>query len=389
MVSPQFFDVFNAVCKHLRGSEAPFGGIQLVLTGDFFQLPPIMKSRHKSYSVGIDSHNEESFPKNLGTTSVPQHSSFLEYTKGPQVDLQQNFGMSVQANYPVNYLFHSKSWLDLVMNNLQIRELTRNFRQNDQLLVSLLDDLRFGIHSKEMWDFLELFRKKHLEWTSSSIQPTFLTPYRSAADKYNSQKLLELKGNPTRYDSIDSVKLNEGCTSWKETPSPFALEPIFTSLSANQSVNLKIGAQVILVRNVDVKNHLANGSRGVVVDFTQEYDALTGKFEKLPIVEFLNGEKYLIGYHDFQTRLDIDGITVQRRQIPLKLGWGLTIHRAQGMTIDRVIVDLPKAFAPGHAYVAFSRVRSLDGLSLERFSEASLCASIKVKKFYTLFLSSK
>ena len=394
MVSADFFDAFNLVCKKLRNNEEmPFGGIQIVMTGDFFQLPPVLKQSIQTES--FSSIHQNSLVKTKRNSppilSRRHYSAFLQQMHGSKYNKELHFGTAgqVKEDCQIKYLFHSKSWLDLILSNLKIRELSQSFRQKDPLFVSVLDDLRFGVHSPEMWDFLEGFRKRHHHWAPSTVEPTFLSPYRLATARYNSKKLLDLPSKVFSYESIDSVKLNEPVCSWKETPSPFSLQPIFTSFSAQNVLNLKVGAQVILVRNIDVKNNLANGSRGVIIAFENQYDNLTDRIQMLPVVHFSTGETYVVGYHDFQTRLDVDGITVQRRQIPLQLGWGMTIHRAQGMTLDKIIIDLPVSFAPGHAYVAFSRVKTLDGLSLERFKKESLCASEKVEQFYTFFMTGR
>lgn len=294
----------------------------------------------------------------------------------------------MQYKDKTRYLFHSRGWLDLIRNNLQFRELTKGYRQSDSQFISLLDDLRFGVHSEEMWQFLDTLRNRHKTWdqSSNSIKPTLLSGYRNSADRYNAAKLFELPGRSFKYDSIDLVKLDEKCSSWSDTTSPLVVNPIFKSFSSSAEVNFKVGAQVVLLRNIDVKNALANGSRGVIIGFERQYDNLLEKNVVLPVVRFLNGQSFAIGYHDFETKLDIDRVTIVRKQIPLRLGWGMTIHRAQGMTLDRVIIDLETAFAPGHAYVAMSRVKSVDGLSLKKFSKNSLVVSSRVQEFYNVFM---
>jgi ATP-dependent DNA helicase PIF1 len=388
MVSSDFFDAFNDACKKLRANQAPFGGIQIVMTGDFFQLPPVPNSSMQQTCVTSSSQNCEEKQKII---EYPHYSAFLNHIYKETYDEIKHRGVTgkIKEDVKTKYLFHSKSWLDLFMNQMKIRELTETFRQIDPLFVSLLDDLRFGVHSKEMWSFLNQYKKKHHQWDNSVFEPTYLSPYRLATARYNTKKLIEIPGNVYSYESIDSVKLNEPVNSWVDVSSPFYLQHIFSSFSAHEYLNLKVGAQVILVRNLDVKNNLANGSRGVVIAFENLYDNLTNRTQMLPVVQFSSGNSYIVGYHDFQTRLDVDGITVQRKQIPLQLGWGMTIHRAQGVTLDKVIIDLPVSFAPGHAYVAFSRVKTLQGLSIERFGPKSLCASEKVKQFYTFFLTGR
>ena len=372
MISPDFFDIFNSVCKRIRDNNRPFGGLQVVLSGDFFQLPPVVMNAIKPV---------------LGKEVINRPSSYLSFMKGTEFNPEIDVGVSkFFVETGTRYLFHSKAWLDLVLHNMSLIQLETAFRQSDSKFVSVLDDLRFGTFTPELWNFLETFKNKHLEWPKTGIKPTFLSGYKQATEHYNMKKLSELPGFEQIYEAVDSVRLNDSLT-WRDTETPVVVDPIFNMFTGQTLLNLKVGAQVILLRNLDVKNMLANGSRGVVEGFTNRYDQLTERNILLPVVRFLSGNSYVIGYHDFETCLDTEGVTVHRRQLPLKLGWGMTIHRAQGMTLDRAIIDLPEAFVPGHAYVALSRIKTLEGLSLARFSEKSLYVSSKVQEFHSRFLS--
>jgi ATP-dependent DNA helicase PIF1 len=131
-------------------------------------------------------------------------------------------------------------------------------------------------------------------------------------------------------------------------------------------------AQVMLITNLDVGAGLVNGSRGVVVSF----DTKDGS----PIVEFLNGSRLPIGPHKWE----IDGHPgVFRTQIPLRLAWACTIHKAQGSTLDCALVDIgDNTFECGQAYVALSRVKSLDSLYVHDFDRAAIRANKKVWEYY-------
>jgi uracil-DNA glycosylase len=131
-------------------------------------------------------------------------------------------------------------------------------------------------------------------------------------------------------------------------------------------------AQVMLVANVDPDNGLVNGSRGVIVGFCPSTE--------LPIVEFVNGLKKTIGTHCWPIE---DYEFISRSQIPLRLAWSQTIHKGQGSTLDSALVDIGSGiFEYGQAYVALSRVRSLEALYVYDFDPLAFKAHPKVKEFY-------
>jgi ATP-dependent DNA helicase PIF1 len=128
----------------------------------------------------------------------------------------------------------------------------------------------------------------------------------------------------------------------------------------------------MLITNLDVGGGLVNGSRGVVVGFDSKDGA--------PIVEFLNGSRLPLAPHKWE----IDGHPgVFRTQIPLRLAWACTIHKAQGATLDSALIDVGEnTFEYGQAYVALSRVRSLEGLYIHDFTPAAFSLHPKVAAFY-------
>ena len=276
------------------------------------------------------------------------------------------------------YLFDSLAWKELMLNGMLAIQVQQSFRQSDSLFLSILDDIRGGVYSDHLFDYLK--RNERIDFTDDGIKPTYLSAYRSSAHFYNNSELYKLKGEMKTFQAVEMATLVDSY-DWQNVNTE-SLDPAFKGLQCESVLNLKIGAQVILLKNLNVKEGLANGSRGVVVAFEKQLDALTNQYISLPMVRFTNGSTYVIGYHDFSTTLDMDCLVAVRKQIPLKLGWGITIHKAQGMTLDRAVIHLDKAFVPGHAYVALSRVKSLDGLSLLQFNRNSLWVSERVKKFY-------
>jgi ATP-dependent DNA helicase PIF1 len=359
MLNSDFFDSLNEVFKILRDNTKPFGGVQLILTGDFFQLPPIQKTNLKT------SKREE----------IKVQSNFLKLHH-ENYDPEIHQGYSDKIIDDGRFLFDSKSWYELIMCGMQIRQLTQGFRQKDLIFTSILDDIRLGVHSPEMFKFLvPNYRKK---FNDSEIKPTYLSAYRRRADMYNAIELKKLPGYGHTYDSIEYVTNEE--LYWPDVD-PIHLKKVFYNIQSHPHLQLKVGAQVILLRNINPKDGLANGSRGVITGFTKTKDEITKMELYLPLVRFLNGKTFVIGYHEFKSELD-EQLTVVRYQIPLKLGWGITIHKSQGMTLDRAVIQIERSFAPGHAYVALSRVKDLEGLSLKQFSKKSIWVSERVKTFY-------
>jgi ATP-dependent DNA helicase PIF1 len=142
---------------------------------------------------------------------------------------------------------------------------------------------------------------------------------------------------------------------------------------APEVIQLCVGAQVMLLINkIDLE--LSNGSRGVVVNFSPR---------SLPVVRFTNGVTIEIAKHDFQVT-DGDGtVEILLNQLPLKIAYAISIHKSQGITLDCAEVDIRTCFCEGQAYVAMSRVKLLDGLSIVgEFIPESVNANQKCIDFY-------
>jgi hypothetical protein len=132
----------------------------------------------------------------------------------------------------------------------------------------------------------------------------------------------------------------------------------------------------MLLTNMDIEHGLVNGSRGVVERFCEG----TTSDSKYPMVKFRNGEVIIISPATWASE-DVDGLT--REQIPLRLAYPLTIHKAQGATLDCSLIDIGvSTFEYGQAYVALSRAKNLEGLYIHEVSAAAFRAHPLVKKFY-------
>ena len=127
----------------------------------------------------------------------------------------------------------------------------------------------------------------------------------------------------------------------------------------------------MLIYNLDIKSHLINGSRGIIVNFIND----------LPAVKFLNGVEMVIGYHIWEVENN-DQKLMRIIQIPLKIAFAISIHKSQGTSLDLVEVDLRNIFTYGMAYVALSRVRNIEGLSIIGLDEDKIKVHPKVVKYY-------
>ena len=306
MISAQVFNLLNHVFKEVRQNDLPFGGIQLVVLGDFFQLPPV--------------------------------------TKTPEVD----------------FCFSSDAWQE---GEFKVFELTEIFRQHDLSFIQLLNNIR---HVSLNEQDIELLKSRENLTAPEETSPTLLVTHNYQADKINLEKLHSL-------DEQESItfKMSE---SGKEKP----IEFLKKNCLAQQDLTLKVTAQVMMLKNSLQKQGIINGSIGVIIGFSKS---------NFPIVKFHNGEVCIIGPEEwnievFNETTQEKEVTGSIKQIPLALAWAITIHKSQGMTLDTILCDLSKIFAEGQAYVALSRVRTLDGLYIKGFKPSSLKVNHQVRDFY-------
>jgi ATP-dependent DNA helicase PIF1 len=296
---------------------------------------------------------------------------------------------------------------------MQMRVLKESHRQSgDREFVKLLDRVRVGEWDEGMRGLLEGSVGRELSRGTATISSsvgaggrqgehaitaTKLCSHRRDVDEHNMNSLSLLPGRQVTYEAIDSIGgLRAPKTSFGMETLQAAYGPEFSSMAAEEVLHLKRGAQVILVKNLDVKGGFVNGAKGVVIGFVKRQDACTRVERILPVVRFYHYHHHhdgdgddqetfsegVLGYHNFETEISED-LKLTRCQIPLKLAWGLTIHRSQGMTLDSVEIDLRNVFADGQAYVALSRAKSLKGVSLvENLNRENVRASRVVKRFY-------
>ncbi|TNN69806.1 ATP-dependent DNA helicase PIF1 [Liparis tanakae] len=192
------------------------------------------------------------------------------------------------------------------------------------------------------------------------ILATRLCTHKDDVELTNENKLQQLPGSVRVFEALDS--------------DPALAKTIDAHSPVSRLIQLKVGAQVMLTKNLDVARGLVNGARGLVVAFEP------GK-HGLPHVRFLCGVTEVLKAERWVFK-SCGGIHLSRQQLPLKLAWAISIHKSQGMTLDCVEISLARVFESGQAYVALSRARSLEGLRVMDFDPRVVRADPDVLIFY-------
>lgn len=212
-----------------------------------------------------------------------------------------------------------------------------------------------GRISPEITDRLMATSKQKIE--QNGILATRLCSHTDDADFINNTKLNELKTEQMVFEAQDSDKT--------------ASKQLDQQTPVNSRITLKIGTQVMLLKNISISTGLVNGARGVVVKFT----------EGLPVVRFRQSTEYMVKHERWSVKT-AGGAILSRRQVPLRLAWAFSIHKSQGLTLDCVEMSLARVFEAGQAYVALSRAQSLDTLRVLDFKASQVWADSDVLKFH-------
>ena len=329
MVAPEFFGKLDYLARKSReATHLPFGGMLLLVIGDFLQLDPI----------------------------------------GPQNDFLSN----------AKYVFQTESWKAIRWSRLWLK---RNYRQEEgSSFAKLLSMIRLGrcddLHKRILESRLNknIARSVHQIPVAdpcpfSRLQPLHLFSHLKKVDAYNTRKLEECgkQSKLVNYAPFLHVepfsKLNPLICKQDQTTADSLLEnPKAGDLFPIGSLQLCVGAQVMMRCNSLIGFRIANGSMGVV----------TALYDDRVSVRFMIGgvmSDQAIDVRRFQFKHKVGKTAfLVLDQFPLILAWATTIHKVQGLTLDSVHVYLGACFAYGQVYVALSRVRSIDDLFIDNFS---------------------
>ena len=322
--------------KYYNKPNIPFGGLQLIFSGDFYQLLPIKSN---------DSEKEASM-----------------------------------------FCFEHPLWYEIFPINNQII-LKSIFRQDEKEFFKVLKYVRRGKITPITKQILEkrVFTTEQINKFKQDNVITIISPYKKDTDNINTLEynklsnslekrlynIKYLKGSRKTDVSIESDMYKLLIETNKSLKNDY--EFLADNIMAYKILELKVGTHVMCIANISFDNtiQIANGSQGIVVGFTND----------LPLVKFNNiNDPILINYYNWSSETNKN---VSVSQIPLIYAWAITIHKSQGISLDSAIMDIGnKIFEYGQTYVALSRVRSLNGLYLSSFDYTKISANPKVKNFY-------
>ena len=301
MVRADLLDAVDMTLRRYRRSDKPFGGVQLLMIGDARQLSPVVKESERQYMEQV---------------------------------------------YPSPYFFHSKALRRLQYITIEFEKV---YRQQDLEFLDILNAVR---ENRLEGELLRKLNSRvgaacgHGKNADDTSEPIRLMPHNRQGDDVNSRKLDALPGEAVSFAAEVEGDFPEN------------------SYPADEMLVLKKGSQVMFIRN-DSEGRFYNGKIGRVESFDSD-DSVTvsdadGNLISVQPVEWQN-IKYALDEESGEIKQNIIG---QFRQLPLRIAWAITIHKSQGLTFDRVTIDAGAAFAFGQVYVALSRCRTLEGISLD------------------------
>ncbi|MCR9016104.1 helix-turn-helix domain-containing protein [Aquiflexum gelatinilyticum] len=295
-------DILDAIDYRMRSVkrnfDEPFGGVQVLMIGDLFQLPPIVKD----YEWQV-----------------------------------------LNKFYKSMHFFEAQA---IRQSGMVYLELDKIFRQKDEKFITILNHLRDNEANEEDISFLNSFYKTEEE--IKNLQDTIIiTTHNYKAEEHNQKELAALKTKAYTFEAVIEKDFPESLY-----PLPKVLE-------------LKEGAQIMFIKNdTSGYSEYFNGKMATVKKI--DGDEITviladSRVEYTLRKEVWENKKYVVNEDSKELEEEVIGTF---EQYPIKLAWAVTVHKSQGLTFDKAIIDVGQAFAPGQVYVALSRLRGLEGLTL-------------------------
>lgn len=312
MLKAELLHKLDYIGKKIRKKNKPMGGIQLIFSGDFAQLPPVK----------------------------------------------------------AKYIFLDPIWNYMVETKIELKQ---NMRSNNEILTQMLSEIRLGILSEKSKEIL--YDRLFVDIDKDDIKPTQLFSTCLTVDDINLnelQKLINYNNKEYKYKAYDVI-INTKNYKLTTNQEQMFINQLDKNVRLLKTLNLCVGAQVMLTSNIDVYGGLVNGSRGIVTECNS----------RCIKVKFIDNSEIYIDQIKFEYKID-KNISVIRKQYPLILAWAQTIHKCQGATIDLVSIDLGSSiFEYGQAYTALSRTRTIEGISLMAFDPKSIKCSPDVYDYYS------
>lgn len=320
MLRADVLELIDSILQYVMMNEEPFGGKQVILSGDFMQLPPIVKPEER-------------------------------------------------ANLPRPWCFQSETWQNL---NLEIIYLTEIKRQTDQKFCLALNMLRAGAINDAVDEyFFNTYKHKFPE----GVEPVNLLSTNNEVNRVNKMHLDKIEEPLEKFQA--TIKANDDRSRAK----------LIRDCPAMENLEVKVGAQVMVLVN-DKKYRYVNGSMGQYLGTTKTTIG-AGLFEeevKAVVVKLFDSkETVVIPINEWKIEKQKNGKTevlAKFKQFPIKLGWAITVHKSQGMSLDYLQVDLTRCFAEGMAYVALSRARTYEGLRIVNWRKSIIKCNKDAFNFY-------
>jgi len=286
MVSGHFIDLLDDLLKKIRRNKLPFGGLQIIVVGDFLQLPP----------VGDDEP----------------------------------------------FCFESEAWKDAKFEGVMLDKVFR--QEKDTTFIDFLTRMREGKLEDQDFDSFTSKCCVHREYEDY----VRLYPTNRECDNVNFSKLDAIPDELHKFNA--SADGDEYEINW-----------FFQNSLIQRTVELKKGARVMMLRNTYIDMGVANGSTGTIMDI----------LDNKALVKFDNGAEIMIEKEYIPINKSVDGhsvVVAKIGQIPLRLSYAITCHKAQGMSLEKVYCDFKRVFSPSQIYVAISRAKSMEYLYVENFN---------------------
>ena len=300
MVRCDMLDAANAILQHYRNNDRPFGGVQLIMFGDLYQLSPVADSDDKKVLKGGYKANEFYF--------------FLSQAL-------QNF-------------------------DYRVVELQKIHRQDNREFINLLNSVRVGEISQESLKMLEGRVDSSIIHTPNDSTITLMT------HNYQSRNLnRDMYGKLRTHEYPYKAKIVELTDKWHD------------KYPVDYRLKLKVGSRVMFQRNDNENSKYDNGTMGWVIHLSDERIVVqTDKGDNVDVKRAVWQQfDYFV---DKKTKTIYTQVSAEYHQYPLKLAWAVSIHKSQGLTLQKVNIDASQAFAFGQVYVALSRCETLEGIHL-------------------------
>jgi len=297
MVRADLLDAIDAVLRHIRRDQRPFGGIQMLFIGDLFQLPPVVREEE---------------------------------------------GRVLRNYYSSPFFFHAKVVQQAPPLYLELKKI---YRQSDADFIKLLNNLRNNDVNADDISLLKRYYNPNFKPSEKGEYIT-LTSHNAKADTINHLELNKLYGKMHQFKATVEGDFNEN------------------ALPAEKILQLKEDAQVMFIRN-DKDKRYYNGKTATITRIKGDeiFVSFPGEDDELKVEK----ETWKNVSYSFNQEIDqvVENVKGTFTQFPLRLAWAITIHKSQGLTFSKAIIDAGDSFAAGQVYVALSRLTSLDGLVLK------------------------